>query len=143
MTNPKSKTMPSILPSARFRLATSSSTAHSREIGKSRLMISFAGTTGLMAAHMPTTTSRLKILEPMTLLRAISFWPRTAAEMLTAVSGALVPIATIVRPMMTAGTLKIRATEELPSTNRSAPLISRTKPKISQTYIIVNPFFLL
>ena len=74
---------------------------------------------------------RLKIFEPTTLLRAISFAPWIAAEVLTANSGALVPSATIVRPMITPGTLKVRANAELPSTKKSAPLTSAAKPTIS------------
>ena len=46
-------------------------------------------------------------------------------------SGALVPSATIVRPMITPGTLKVRANAELPSTKKSAPLTSAAKPTIS------------
>ena len=56
-----------------------------------------------MAAQQPETTRRLKILDPSTLLTAISLEPCIAAEMLTDSSGALVPNATIVNPTMTLG----------------------------------------
>ena len=59
--------------------------------------------------------------------------PIGAAEVLTANSGALVPNATMVSPMITLGTRKVRAKAELPSTKKSAPLISATKPSSSNT----------
>ena len=52
------------------------------------------------------------------------------AVTLTAHSGKLVPIATIVSPMIIEGTFNLFATEELPSTKKSAPLINNTKPII-------------
>ena len=64
----------------------------------------------------------------MTLLNAISFEPESAAVVLTASSGALVPSATIVSPIMRPETLKRRASDALPSTNTSAPLTSAAKP---------------
>ena len=59
-----------------------------------------------------------------------------AALMLTEASGALVPMATIVRPIMTLGILRNLASEVLPSTKKSAPLINSTKPMISNRYSI-------
>ena len=50
--------------------------------------------------------------------------------MLTAASGREVPMATIVKPMIMDGTFIFLATEELPSTKKSAPFTSSTKPKI-------------
>ena len=50
----------------------------------------------------------------------------------TANSGALVPKATIVRPINSLDTLKFVAAEEAPSTRRSAPLIKNTKPMMSR-----------
>lgn len=90
--------------------------------------------------HIPTTTSPLKILEPTMLLMAISLFPDRAALMLTDASGALVPIATIVRPIITLGTLRILAREELPSTKKSAPFTRSAKPIISNKYSIYTPF---
>ena len=115
------------------------------ENGKSRFLIIFSIGTGLIIAHTPSTISRLNRLEPTTLLTAISLLPLSAAEVLTASSGALVPSATIVRPMITDGTLNSAASDELPSTNISAPLISAIKPSISRTTcktisIIILPF---
>ena len=53
------------------------------------------------------------ILEPTTLLKAISLLPEKAAVMLTAASGALVPIATIVKPIIRLGICRARAKEDV------------------------------
>ena len=92
--------------------------------------------TGRMIALEPSTTSKLKMLEPITLLIAISLFPERAALMLTEASGILVPKATIVRPMMMVGILKRFAIAELPSTKMSAPTMRSTKPATSHTYSI-------
>ena len=55
------------------------------------------------------------------------------AVTLTAHSGRLVPIATIVSPIIIDGTLNLLATDELPSTKKSAPFIRSTKPITSNT----------
>ena len=90
--------------------------AQIRERGISLRIVSRATSTVAIIAHTPITTIRLKILEPTTLLTASSLFPVREADTLTAVSGSEVPIATIVRPMMIAGTWKRFATLELPST---------------------------
>ena len=89
-------------------------------------------------AQIPTTTRPLKIFEPTTLLIAMSLLPVSAALMLT--DGALVPIATMVRPMMTLGTFMIFAREELPSTKKSAPFTKSTKPTSNSKYSITPSF---
>ena len=66
----------------------------------------------------------------------ISAFPVTAAVILTAASGALVPMATMVKPIITDGTFSSFAVEEAPSTKKSAPFISKMKPTINRTYII-------
>ena len=86
------------------------------EKGNSRFKTERVIPIGLIAAHTPTTTSRLKILDPMTLLSASSFWASMAAVMLTEASGMLVPNATTVSPMMTLGIRRSLAILELPST---------------------------
>ena len=98
------------------------------ESGKSLLRIALSIGIGFIKAQIPRTAKRLKIFEPVTLLSAISLEPLIAAEVLTASSGALVPIATMVNPIITPGTLKVRASEELPSTKKSAPFISVANP---------------
>ena len=71
------------------------------EKGKSLLIIIESTGTLWITAQTPRTTIRLKMLEPITLLNAISFEPLSAAVVLTASSGALVPMATIVSPIIT------------------------------------------
>ena len=84
--------------------------------------------TGAIAALAPRTTSVLKMLEPTTLLIARAFSPARAELIETEASGRLVPIATMVSPMMIVGTLRVFAILDEPSTNQSAPFISITKP---------------
>ena len=91
-------------------------------------MISCVIGTGEKTAQDPRTQSRLKRFDPTTLLRAISLECRSAAVVLTASSGALVPSATIVRPMISPDTLNFLAREALPSTNRSAPFTRAANP---------------
>ena len=96
-------------------------------------MITFSLTTiGAMTAHTPSTISRLNRFDPITLLTASPFDPFIAEEILTASSGALVPIATMVSPTMSEGIFIFFAREELPSTKKSAPFISTTKPARSR-----------
>ena len=102
----------------------------------SRFIMIFSVVMGQIMAETPTTISRLKMFEPITLLKAMSLLPESPAEMLTAASGALVPMATMVSPIITDGTFSSFATDEAPSTKKSAPLISRTKPTTSKMYII-------
>ena len=104
---------------------------------KSRFKISSLDFAGKITAHAPITTNKLKILEPMMLPSEISLFPASPALILTAASGALVPMATIVRPIITEGTFKIPAMDEEPSTKKSAPLISNTKPISKSKYIII------
>ena len=54
-------------------------------------------------AHTPTTTNPLKIFDPTTLLTASVLFPASDAVTLTAHSGRLVPIATIVIPIIMEG----------------------------------------
>ena len=62
--------------------------------------------------------------------------------MMTAASGAEVPMATIVSPITIAGTLNFFAIEAAPSTNKSAPFISKKKPTIkSINDIFIPPSF--
>ncbi len=99
----------------------------------SRLSISFGVGTALTSAHTPITIRRLNRFDPITLPREISAFPESPEVILTAASGQLVPMDTIVSPITTDGTLSIPATEDAPSTKKSAPLISSTKPAISNT----------
>ena len=103
------------------------------ENGISLRMVSFCTRIGVRMEQTPTTTIRLKILEPTTLLTASSLLLTSDAVTLTAVSGNDVPIATIVRPMMIGGTFSLFAILELPSTKKSAPFIRNTKPITRKT----------
>ena len=71
---------------------------------------------GRSSAVMPRISSVLKILEPMTLPMEISAFPCTAPMKLTTISGADVPIPTMVRPMTNSLRPNLRAMEEAPST---------------------------
>ena len=105
-------------------------TVITKDIGISRFSIFLSTVSGLIAEHTPKTINILNILEPTTLLTDISFAPSIAAVKLTASSGALVPKATIVSPMIRDGTFRFFATSELPSTNQSAPLTRAINPSI-------------
>ena len=137
---PSSRTAPSMrlkLPSKNIRHNTTVTRIFN---GISRFRISPWGIKLFRNAQIPTTTRPLKIFEPTTLLMAISLLPASAALMLTDASGALVPMATMVRPMMTLGTFRIPAREELPSTKKSAPLIRSINPTSNNMYSISCPF---
>ena len=91
-------------------------------------------------AVAPTTTSMLKILLPIMLLTAMALLPVRAEAMLTAASGALVPNATIVSPIIIDGIFNLLARSLDPSTKKSAPLIRRTKPTTNN--IMLSMFIL-
>ena len=105
---------------------------------RSRFNISFGVVIGRRSADTPMTMSRLKMFDPTILPSEMSLFPVRPAVMETAVSGALVPIATIVRPITMEGTRRIQAMEEEPSTKKSAPLSRRRKPTSSNKYIIMT-----
>ena len=107
------------------------------------IVVSFATLTVANTAHTPITTIRLKMFEPTTLLTASSLLPVSDADTLTAVSGSDVPIATIVSPIIIDGTCSLFATLELPSTKKSAPLISSTNPITRNTSTSANGALLI
>ena len=117
--------------------------AHIIEKGKSLFNDAPSTTTGVIKAHTPITTMRLNMFEPVTLLTASVLLCAMDAATLTAVSGSEVPIATIVSPMISDGTLKRFATLELPSTNRSAPFTKNTKPTMRQSSTTINGALLM
>ena len=112
---------------------TNKSTAHRTETGISFFNVSFCTINGANNAHAPHTSIKLNRLEPITLLTANALFPATEAVTLTASSGRLVPIATIVSPTIIDGIRRALATEELPSTKKSAPLINKTNPTSNKT----------
>ncbi len=84
---------------------------------------------GQTIAVMPTMTRTLKMLLPTTLPTARSGVFLKADMRLTKSSGAEVPIATIVRPMMNWGILRRSAMPTAPSVRRSAPHTMRMMPR--------------
>ena len=131
------KRIPSIRPSVIPRYPSSSkSPAQKIDNGNSFCKVLFWTASGTNKVQTPHTTSRLKILEPTALLMARELLPVREAVTLTAHSGRLVPMATMVMPMIMEGIRSRFATAELPSTKKSAPLINRTNPTIN----IMNDF---
>ena len=92
--------------------------------------------TFVMSAVTPRIIRIFSILLPTILPTAIPALPFIPAVMLTAASGALVPMAATVSPMITDGILSSFATEEAPSTKKSAPFTRSMKPTIKRIYII-------
>ena len=78
---------------------------------------------------IPRTSRMFAILLPITFPRAMSPFPLNDAKMLTISSGVVVPIETIVSPIIIVGTPSLCAREDAPPTRKSAPLIRRTIPK--------------
>ena len=109
------------------------------ENGISLRMVSFCTRIGVRMEQTPTTTIRLKILEPTTLLTASSLLLTSDAVTLTAVSGRDVPIATIVRPMMIGGTFSLFAILELllqRNPHPSSGTQSRSQEKLTQGSVV-------
>jgi len=84
-----------------------------------------------MTVVNPRIKDILTRFEPITLPKEIPSLPLMLADILTAASGVEVPKATIVKPIIIGGILNIFASFDDPSTKRSAPLTSNTKPTIS------------
>ena len=85
---------------------------------------------GQTMAAMPTNKREFRMLLPITVAIKTSVFPEMREANETANSGALVPNATIVKPINCLGSLKFEAAEDAPSTNQSAPLIRITNPTI-------------
>ena len=86
---------------------------------------------GRIIAVIPRMSIVLKMLEPITLPTAMSALPLNAPMKLTTISGADVPIPTMVSPMTNSLMPNFLATEEEPSTRASAPPTTRTRPAIN------------
>jgi hypothetical protein len=87
---------------------------------------------------MPNTRRIFEILLPTTFPRAISGCPCIAACKLTSNSGAEVPKATIVSPMIPLGILKCRAMVTLLST-RNFPLANkRINPSTKKIMVLLS-----
>ena len=96
-------------------------------------MVSFPTMIGFINADAPKTTIKLKRFDPTTLLTASALLFDNEAVTETASSGKEVPIATMVRPIIMLGTFNAFATEEEPSTKKSAPFNKRTNPTNNKT----------
>ena len=83
---------------------------------------------GATMAAQPTMSMAFIVLLPTTLPTARSGVPLMADIRLTNSSGADVPAATIVRPMIISGTFMRRASADAPSVSRSAPLSTSATP---------------
>ena len=86
------------------------------EKGSCRRRVSSSTTIGRNSVETPQTTIKLKMFDPVTLLTATSLLPAKAAVTLTASSGRLVPMETMVSPTIKGGMRSRRATAEAPST---------------------------
>ena len=86
-------------------------------------------------ADTPRIKRMLAMLLPTTLPNATSAFPPSAAERLTASSGALVPNATTVSPMITGAMPSLVAIEAAPFTRSSAPPTSPTSPTMSDPIV--------
>ena len=97
-----------------------------------------------MTAVIPRIINIFKILLPTIFPIVIPALLSNAAVMLTAASGKLVPMATIVSPITSCGIPSFFAILAAPSTNQSAPFTSRKNPtsKINICTIILPTSFL-
>ena len=98
------------------------------ENGNSIYAVFLCTVKGIIKPAIPRIPNKLKLLLPIT-------FPKTMASfacMFTANSGALVPKATTVRPIANSETPYFLARFEAPSTKKSAPLITRPKPRPSK-----------
>ncbi len=82
------------------------------------------------------------MLLPMTLPMEIPALLLAAAAIDTAASGALVPMATMVSPMISSEMPNFLAMPEAPSTNRSAPFTNRAKPTIKIASCLIISMFI-
>ena len=101
-------------------------------------VIDYLTARGEKIEQIPQIAIKLNRFEPMALLMAREFCPLREAVIVTEHSGRLVPIATIVIPIISVGTRSRLATLTLPSTKKSAPFIRSTKPIISSKKVNNN-----
>ena len=92
-----------------------------------------------MSAVMPRMIPTFKMLLPTTFPIVIAAFDYKAAVIETKASGRLVPIATIVSPIISWGMPKRDAILLDPSTNQSAPFSSRINPNTNKIMFICFP----
>ena len=98
---------------------------------QSLITVLFLINIGIIIDVKPSTINVLNILEPNTFPIVIPLLPSNDEIKLTASSGALVPSETIVKPTTIDGIPNFFAILEAPSTNISAPFISKINPIIN------------
>ena len=123
-------TMASNTPRKRSKNRTPVTNVTRRSAGISLPTSDLGGLRGLISAATPRATPMLKRLEPSALPIANSGLPLSAETAEEKISGADVPNATIVRPIINGETPKIRASADAPNTNLSAPQIKPINPRM-------------
>ncbi len=93
-------------------------------------------TSGAIRADTPRMNSTLKMLLPTTLPTAMSLLPWSTAPTETAVSGALVPKATTVRPTTSGEMPKETASLAAPRTSSEAPATRAISPRMKKTRLM-------
>ena len=99
-------------------------------IGRSKNLVVYESAIGAIQALIPRIKNILAILDPNTFPIAISVLPLILSSTDTTSSGILVPIATIVNPMIACEILNFFARDTEPSTRTFHPKVSRTSQKI-------------
>ncbi len=101
---------------------------NSKVTGQSRTITEGSSESGPSTPGTARTTRKLKILDPMMAPIAISLCPRNALTTEAASSGRLVPIATIVRPMINSDTPRLVAILTAPTTSIRLDAMSTASP---------------
>lgn len=96
--------------------------------GRSKNRVFFVRTIGDMIAVIPRMRNIFAIFDPRTFPIAISVFQEILAMIETMSSGILVPIATIVRPMIASEIRYFFAIETAPSTRVLPPYVRSTSP---------------
>ena len=113
--------------------------------GMSRLLFSGDMATGLTNAVSPKIRNTLNMFDPTTLPIAMSALPFSAPVKLTTNSGMEVPMPTMVIPIRNSLKPALRAIADAPSTNKSAPMMTRARParriKIERAILILPERF--
>jgi len=132
---PTKNTTPSMRLTESSRINTYATSEIAMSSGMSNLSSRCSIDSPLIAADKPRIARMLKVLLPTTLPMATSALPLSAPLTDTAISGALVPNATTVRPITMGATPSLAAIEEAPRTSHSAPKTRQTSPATSQTNV--------
>jgi hypothetical protein len=108
-------------------------TAVNNANGISIHVVLFFTDNGYIIEETPSIPRILKILLPIIFPRTISVLLFIAAKILTTISGADVPKATIVNPITIFGIFNFFARDDDPSTKIFAPTISGKKPTMTRS----------